>query len=68
MGVAFKVVPSLPLEDGIHAVRFLLNRCWFNESMTTDGVKALKGYRREFDEERGVFIKAPLHNGASHYA
>ena len=68
MGIVFKTVPSIPLEDGINAVRMILPRCWFNEKMTKDGIKALKGYRREFDEERGVFKNRPLHNWASHYA
>ena len=68
MGLNFMRVPSVPVEDGIHAVRFLLSRCWFNKSMTTAGVKALKGYRRDFDEEKAVFKKSPLHNWASHYA
>ena len=68
MGLHFMKVPQIPVEDGIHAVRFVLNRCWFNKSMTTNGVKALKGYRREFDEIKGVFKKKPLHNWASHYA
>jgi phage terminase large subunit len=68
MGIAFKTVPSIPLEDGINAVRMILPRCWFNESKTKDGIKALKGYRREFDEVRGSFKPRPLHNWASHYA
>jgi phage terminase large subunit len=68
MGINFMTVPQIPVEDGIHAVRFILARCWFNQSMTLDGVKSLKGYRREFDEAKGVFKQNPLHNWASHYA
>lgn len=68
MGVAFRESPKMPVQDGINAARFLLPRCWFNESMTKDGVKALKSYRREFDEVKGVFKNNPLHNWASHYA
>jgi len=68
MGLHFMTVPQMPVEDGIHAVRFMLSRCWFNKSMTQDGLKALKGYRREFDEGKGVFKQKPLHNWASHYA
>lgn len=68
MGVNFQQVPNIPVEDGIHAVRFILPRCWFNKSMTERGVRALKGYRREFDETKGVFKQNPLHNWASHYA
>jgi len=68
MGIDFKVVPQIPVIDGINAVRMILPRCWFNEPMTRDGIKALKGYRREFDDEKGVFTNQPLHNWASHYA
>lgn len=68
MGLHFEDVPNIPVEDGIHAVRFVLPRCWFNEPMTRQGVKALRGYRREFDEAKGVFKQKPLHNWASHYA
>ena len=68
MGINFMTVPNIPIEDGIHAVRFIIGRCWFNKSMTTAGIKALKGYRRDFDEQKAVFKKQPLHNWASHYA
>ena len=68
MGINFMKVPQVPVEDGIHAARFILNRCWFNKEMTKEGVKALKGYRRDFDEEKAVFKNKPLHNWASHYA
>ena len=68
LGINFNKVPNLPLEDGIHTVRFVLPKCWFNESMTKDGVTALKRYRREFDEDKGVFKQKPLHDTSSHYA
>ena len=68
LGINFEKVPGLPLEDGIHAARQIIPRCWFNEPLTRPGVKALKGYRREFDEDKGVFKPKPLHNWASHYA
>lgn len=68
MGINFKVVKMLPVEDGIHAARQIIPRCWFNESLTKPGVKAIKGYRRDFDEEKGIFKAKPLHNWASHYA
>jgi len=68
MGIELKKVPNIPVIDGINAVRQILPRCWFNEPLTRDGIKALKGYRRDFDDERGVFKSKPLHNWASHYA
>lgn len=68
MGITFQKVPNIPVEDGIHAARFILPRCWFKEPMTKSGIKAIKGYRREFDEVKGVFKNKPLHNWASHLA
>ena len=32
LGINFRVVPKLPLEDGIHATKMLLPRCWFMQS------------------------------------
>jgi hypothetical protein len=32
------------------------------------GVRALKAYRREFDEKNNTFKDKPLHDWSSHYA
>lgn len=68
MGLKFEKTPSIPVEDGIEQARSILNQCWFLESQTNRGVQALKSYRREFDDDKGVFKPRPLHNWASHYA
>lgn len=68
MGISFVTVPNLPVVDGIHAARQLIPRCWFRESGTKDGLRALRAYRKEFDEVKGCWKDKPLHNWASHYA
>ena len=68
LGMAFQVAPNVTVEDGIHAVRQIMPRCWFNKPGTVDGLRALRSYRKEFDEAKGVFKKKPLHDWSSHFA
>ena len=68
LGVPVSVVPKWGLEDGINAVRRILPRCWFDREKTVEGVKALRQYRREYDETRRTFVERPLHDWASHAA
>ena len=67
-GIAFEAAPKLPMEDGIDAVRRTLPHCRFDESRCEDGIKALEGYRKEWDEDNGTYKRRPLHNRASHGA
>lgn len=63
------VVPRIQSERvGIEAVRGYLRRCWFDESATVDGIWCLDNYRKEWDEDRGVFKDRPRHDKASHGA
>lgn len=63
------VVPRIPSEKvGIEAVRTYLRRCWFDEAATPEGVWCLDNYRKEWDEDRGVFKDRPRHDKASHGA
>jgi hypothetical protein len=64
-GLDCTVVPRLPVDDGIAAVRRLLPRCWFHRA-TKQGLDCLRNYRREYDEKRNVFFDKPLHDWSSH--
>ena len=64
-GLDCTVLPRLPVDDGIAAVRRLLPRCWFDPK-TKQGLDCLRNYRREYDEKRNVFFDKPLHDWASH--
>lgn len=68
LGVRPRIAPKLSVEDGINAVRRILPRCWFDQDKTAEGVKALRQYRREWDDKRKVFYERPLHDWASHPA
>lgn len=68
LGVPVSVVPKWSLEDGINAVRRVLPRMWFDAEKAEHLVKALRQYRREWDDTRKVFYERPLHDWASHPA
>jgi hypothetical protein len=68
LGLNFEVVPNIPPEDGINAVRTILPRCWFDKQNTEKGLDCLRQYRREFNERMNTFRDRPLHDRTSHPA
>lgn len=62
------VVPAMPVEDGIQAVRMLLPTSWFDKTKCKEGIEALRMYRRDWDDKRQEFRPHPLHDWTSHYA
>lgn len=63
-----KIVPNLPIKDGIEAARLLFNRMWFDEEKCQKLLDALGSYTQEWDDKKGMFRDKPLHNWASHAA
>lgn len=62
------VLPLLPLEDGISAARYLLERlCRFHVRCVA-GVQALREYKYEFDLDRRIYSRKPVHDWTSHGA
>ena len=68
LGIHFRVVRKLTIEDGIHAARAILPKCYFEKTNTKDGLQALRRYRKEFDEKKGIYKPHPFHDWSSHYA
>jgi hypothetical protein len=68
LGIRFQIAPNVPLEDGIHAARMLLPRCWFDETRCQAGLEALQHYRRDFNTRINEFKATPVHDWASHGA
>jgi phage terminase large subunit len=73
-GLKFKVTPRVhgqlgqEVEEGIHAVRMLLPRCWFDAVKCQEGLDALMSYRRDYNVKLSEFKPAPVHDWASHGA
>jgi hypothetical protein len=68
LGIRCEIAPQLSIEDGINAVRRILPRCWFDEATCGEGIKALRQYRRKWDDTRKVFLEQPYHDWTSHPA
>jgi len=66
LGLNFKVVPKLPLEDGIHAAQMLLPRLWFDRDKCKDGLDALRQYHRAYNDKTRSFRANPVHDWSSH--
>jgi hypothetical protein len=65
-GLNPRIPAALSLDDGINAVRSILPVCTFDKAGTAEGLKALKAYRKAWNEEAGCWRNEPLHNWASH--
>ncbi|WP_308586613.1 terminase large subunit domain-containing protein [uncultured Desulfovibrio sp.] len=68
LGINFAIAPSLPVSDGIDAVRRKLPRSWFDQKRCSAGLKALRSYRREWRQEFNVYASRPRHDWTSHGA
>lgn len=63
------IIPTeLSLADGINSVRAILPVCQFDAGPCAEGIKVLKAYRKEWDEERANWKDKPRHDWASHGA
>ncbi|EJK83544.1 hypothetical protein [Rhizobium sp. AP16] len=56
------------IEDQINGTRRLLDSCEFDEAATSDGLKCLRNYRKEWDEDLSTWKPHPRHDWASHGA
>jgi hypothetical protein len=68
LGIKAKVVPQHNVNDGINAVRHLLDATWIDENRCERGLNALRNYRREWDDRLKIFRDHPLHDWSSHSA
>lgn len=68
LGITAKVVPQHNVNDGINAVRRMLDSTWIDEKRCERGLNALRNYQRAWIEKLKMFSDAPLHNWASHGA
>ena len=66
LGIRFKVVPKLPLEDGIHATTMTLPRCWIDVDHCKKLIDALRHYHRKYLDNNRMFRSKPVHDWSSH--
>jgi hypothetical protein len=68
LGIRFRTVAKDAPIEGIHAVRALLPKCYFDAEKCKMGLRALSQYHKEWDEERKVYKNTPQHDWSSNAA
>jgi phage terminase large subunit len=69
LGLHLTPIPRVKqLEDGIHAVRMVLPKCWFDAKKCREGLDALSAYRRDYNARIQEHTPRPVHDWASHAA
>ena len=68
LGLRFRVVPKVSIEDGIEAVRSIMSRIWWNEDKNTEHlIEAARQYRKEWDDKKRCFHDRPYHDWTSDF-
>jgi phage terminase large subunit len=65
MGIPNKILPVGSIAARIEAGRTLLKECYIDDNNCKEGIHALLNYQYEWDENKNMFKKAPLHDWAS---
>lgn len=68
-GLRFNIVNNaLSVIDGIEAVRGWFHKLHFDKEKCFDGLRALRSYHKEFDENKQIYKSKPHHDWSSHAA
>ena len=66
LGIKATVVPQHNVNDGINAVRKLLDMRLDRPGRDAQGLNALRNYRRQWDERLKMLADEPMHDWSSH--
>ena len=66
LGIRFRVLPKLNLEEGIHSLKMLLPKCWLDTDKAKPLVDALRQYHRKYNEKMKMFGTKPVRDWSSH--
>ena len=68
LGVNFKILPKLLIEDGIHAAKMIFPRVYIDADRCQPLIDALRHYHRKYNEKMKMFHNKPVHDWSSHMA
>lgn len=60
------IVPQGKIADRINAARVVAERCRFHQTNCKLGLNGLRSWNFEYDEEKRIYSKEPIHDWASH--
>lgn len=68
LGINFRIVANQGIDDGIHASRQVLPRCYFDKTKCERGLSALRNYSRDWDDKNKTYRGHPKHDWSSNFA
>ena len=63
-----EVVPRLPIDDWIDAVRRMFKHVWIDENNCERGINAITSYHKDYDAKNETYRRQPKHDWASNSA
>lgn len=69
LGITFQMLQrETDILPATNYVRTMLDRCWFDEEKTAQGIKAIENYRKEWSDKNQAYAERECHDWASHGA
>jgi len=68
LGLDFRVLPKLPVEDGIHNAQVTLPRVYFDYDRCKHGIEALRQYHRAYNDRTRAYGATPKRDWSTHGA
>lgn len=65
-GWFFQVTPKVNFEDGIEAMRYIFPKMRIDKTNCQIGIRAIREYQRQYDEQRACYQSKPMDNWATH--
>lgn len=66
LGIKFQTVPNIGLDEGIHAAKLFIPRCWFDDVKCEVGLEGLRHFRKTYNEKMQQYADVPVHDFSSH--
>lgn len=68
LGIPFRIVKNIGIQEGIDSLRSLFPRLWFDQTKCARLVSCLAAYHKQYDDKKKEYNKAPVHDWSSHAA
>jgi phage terminase large subunit len=68
LGIRFEIVPNIPIDDGIQAVRNIFPRLYIHQTNNKHWLACIQNYQKVFNDKHRIFSTKPLHDWSSHMA
>lgn len=66
LGIDFRIVPNIPIAEGIELARGIFPRLWIDSEKCAFFIKAVENYHKLYNEKLNVYSDRPVHDWSSH--